>query len=134
MGALGDYDERTRPADWPERVLKTYLGMGLLGDFAAHAVSLLPPALASELAPYLDHRELDAFASASILGAAGSDPQLAARLGLWGRRVVGEEVGTFHALLARFKGLAADDAARQGYHDALSAGAATRMKGLGLRV
>ena len=84
--------------------------------------------------PYLDHRELDAFASASILGAAGSDPQLAARLGLWGRRVVGEEVGTFHALLARFKGLAADDAARQGYHDALSAGAATRMKGLGLRV
>lgn len=134
MGALGDYDERTRPADWPERVLKTYLGMGLLGDFAAHAVSLLPPALASELAPYLDHRELDAFASASILGAAGSDPQLAARLGLWGRRVVGEEVGTFHALLARFKGLAADDAARQGYHDALSAGAATRMRGLGLRV
>ena len=75
---------------------KTYLGMGCWATLRPMRFRCCPGA-GSELAPYLDHRELDAFASASILGAAGSDPQLAARLGLWGRRVVGEEVGTFHA-------------------------------------
>ena len=34
IGSLGDLDERLRPSDWAERLIKTYLAFGLLLDFS----------------------------------------------------------------------------------------------------
>jgi len=62
-----------------------------------------------------------------------ADPQLAARLGLWGRRVIGEEIGTFQRLLGQFPELLGQMAQEQ-LHSVLSQGAVSRMRGLGLRV
>jgi len=59
--------------------------------------------------------------------------RLAAVLGLWGRRVIGEEIGTFQRLLGQFPELLGQMAQEQ-LHSVLTQGAVSRMRGLGLRV
>ena len=73
------------------------------------------------------------YAIAELETVIAADPQLAARLGLWGRRVVGEEIGSFQRLLAQFPELLGTSAPER-LHTVLSQGAVSRMKGLGLRV
>ena len=60
--------------------------------------------------------------------------QLAARMGLWGRRVVGEEIGSLLRILARSPELLEGGMGVEQFHAVLSAGATSRMRGLGLRV
>ena len=73
------------------------------------------------------------YAVAELEEVVAADPQLAARLGLWGRRVIGEEIGTFQRLLGQFPELLGQMAQEQ-LHSVLSQGAVSRMRGLGLRV
>ncbi|WP_103062149.1 ferritin-like fold-containing protein [Actinomyces qiguomingii] len=134
IGALGDFDERLRPLDWYERLTKTYLTFGLLRDFVVALADTLAASLRDLLTREADTDRLAAFAPAQLVPAIDADTQLAARLGLWGRRVVGEEIGTMKRLLAAAPDLAASGADAEALHEALSQGAITRMRGLGLRV
>lgn len=134
VGALGDFDERLRPLDWYERLTKTYLTFGLMHDFVVALAETLEEPLRDRLTEDTGAERLAAFASSQLVPAIGEDTQLAARLGLWGRRVVGEEIGTMKRLLVTAPALAASGADGEALHEALSQGATTRMRGLGLRV
>ena len=130
---LGDFDERLRPLDWAERLLKTYITFGLLIDFGMALSDSLAEPLRSGLIDELGQDPISSYAIAELEASIAADSQLAARLGLWGRRVVGEEIGTFQRLLGQFPELLGSVAPEQ-FHAVLSQGAVSRMKGLGLRV
>lgn len=134
VGALGDFDERLRPLDWYERLTKTYLTFGLMRDFVVALAETVEAPLRDRLTEDTSADRLAAFASSQLVPAIGEDTQLAARLGLWGRRVVGEEIGTMKRLLTTAPDLAASGADGEALHMALSQGATTRMRELGLRV
>ncbi|OMG42373.1 ferritin-like fold-containing protein [Actinomyces naeslundii] len=130
---LGDLDERLRPLDWAERLVKTYIAFGLLIDFGMALSDSLAEPLRSGLIDELGQDPISSYAIAELEVSIAADSQLAARLGLWGRRVVGEEIGTFQRLLGQFPELLGSVAPEQ-FHAVLSQGAVSRMKGLGLRV
>ena len=130
---LGDFDERLRPLDWAERLVKTYIAFGLLIDFGMALSDSLAEPLRSGLIDELGQDPISSYAIAELEASIAADSQLAARLGLWGRRVVGEEIGTFQRLLGQFPELLGSAAPEQ-FHAVLSQGAVSRMKGLGLRV
>ena len=130
---LGDLDERLRPRDWAERLVKTYIAFGLLIDFGMALSDSLAEPLRSGLIDELGQDPISSYAIAELEASIAADSQLAARLGLWGRRVVGEEIGTFQRLLGQFPELLGSVAPEQ-FHAVLSQGAVSRMKGLGLRV
>jgi len=130
---LGGLDERLRPLDWAERLVKTYIAFGLLIDFGMALSDSLAEPLRSGLIDELGQDPISSYAIAELEASIAADSQLAARLGLWGRRVVGEEIGTFQRLLGQFPELLGSVAPEQ-FHAVLSQGAVSRMKGLGLRV
>ena len=130
---LGVLDERLRPLDWAERLVKTYIAFGLLIDFGMALSDSLAEPLRSGLIDELGQDPISSYAIAELEASIAADSQLAARLGLWGRRVVGEEIGTFQRLLGQFPELLGSVAPEQ-FHAVLSQGAVSRMKGLGLRV
>ena len=130
---LGDFDERLRPLDWAERLVKTYIAFGLLIDFGMALSDSLAEPLRGGLIDELSLDPIGSYAIAELETVIAADPQLAARLGLWGRRVVGEEIGSFQRLLAQFPELLGTIAPER-LHTVLSQGAVSRMKGLGLRV
>lgn len=133
VGSLGDFDERLRPLDWAERLIKTYLTFGLLLDFSMALVDALDEPLRGGVLDVLGSDRYGAMAASHLLDDVARDPQLAARLGLWGRRVVGEEVGTLQRMLSVYPELLDGGADAPGLHEVLSQGATSRMRGLGLR-
>lgn len=130
---LGDADERLRPLDWAERVVKTYLTFGLLIDFGIALCDALEAPLSQVLSEELAQDPIGRCAAMELDGAISADAQLAARLGLWARRVVGEEISIFQRLLAQVPELT-EHASADRLHEVLSQGAISRMRGLGLRV
>lgn len=134
IGTLGEFDERTRPLDWAERLLKTYLGLGILQDFAIGLADSLQEPLRSALMSELADDSLTELATAWILPLVSTDAQLAARLGLWGRRVVGEENASLQRLLATRPDLGVSPGEVLALQEVLAQGGARRMQALGLRV
>ena len=132
MGARVDL-LRMSPLDWAERLVKTYIAFGLLIDFGMALSDSLAEPLRGGLIDELSLDPIGSYAIAELETVIAADPQLAARLGLWGRRVVGEEIGSFQRLLAQFPELLGTIAPER-LHTVLSQGAVSRMKGLGLRV
>jgi len=124
---LGDFD------DWAERLLKTYITFGLLIDFGMALSESLEDPLRRGLVHELSQDPISTYAIAELEEVIAADPQLAARLGLWGRRVIGEEIGTFQRLLGQFPELLGQ-MAQERLHSVLTQGAVSRMRGLGLRV
>ena len=133
IGSLGDLDERLRPSDWAERLIKTYLAFGLLLDFCGALVDGLDEPLRGPVRAVLQADRFGATAAGELLDDVADDPQLAARLGLWGRRVAGEEIGTLQRMLSVYPELLGGGADAAGLHEVLSQGATSRMRGLGLR-
>ena len=133
IGSLGDFDERLRPLDWEERLIKTYLAFGLLLDFCGALVDGLDEPLRGPVRAVLQADRFGATAAGELLDDVADDPQLAARLGLWGRRVAGEEIGTLQRMLSVYPELLGGGADAAGLHEVLSQGATSRMRGLGLR-
>lgn len=88
--ALQTFHHHTQPADWLESLVKAYVGDGFAADFYR------------EVSRYLDERTrtlvLDVFADTGhaefvvdrVRKAIDEDPQVAGRLALWARRLVGE--------------------------------------------
>lgn len=134
VGFLRDFDERLRPLDWAERLVKTFLTLGMLSDFSSALAGALREPVRSQVLGVLGSDRFGDFAASEVLGDISEDPQLAARLGLWARRVVGEEIGTLQRLVARVPSLLDDGADAKALNVVLANSATTRMRGLGLRV
>jgi len=103
---LDDFDTRTEPATWAERLLRGYVGCGVSDDFcrlAAWGVDAQSRDLVLDVLDDADHVEA---AVAALSGACADDAALSSRLALWGRRVVGESLQTVSRLLSSRPGLA----------------------------
>lgn len=134
LGFLGDFDERLRPLDWPERLVKSYLALGLLDDLCQGLVDCTQQEVRDGLARVLGRKDFEEFTARQLADGIESDSQLAARLGLWGRHVIGEEIGVFQRMLSSYPELVDGGAGGQELHERLAAGATSRMRRLGLSV
>lgn len=85
--AFHDY---TRPKDWLEGLVKSYVGDGFANDFYREVAAFVDPdtrALVYEVLS--DHGHAD-YVVQKVLRAIDDDRKVAGRLALWGRRLVGE--------------------------------------------
>ncbi|MBK5248089.1 MAG: hypothetical protein JJE50_01445 [Actinomycetales bacterium] len=137
-GVLGDFDDRTSPRDWWERLMKTYIGYGIVFDFQREVSGGLDPQTRAVVDGVLADNGHADYVVSVLIPAIAAEPQLGARLALWGRRVVGDALGVAQHALAEHPVLAQlvsrvrpeDDAAKllnrlAGVHSA-------RMERLGL--
>lgn len=88
-GALEAYHDLTRPRDWPEAVVKAYVGDRLTDDFVRTVAGVLgrrDRELVSEVVQEGRYQRL----AADELRALTADEQARSRLSMWARRLVGE--------------------------------------------
>lgn len=104
-GLYDDLDTRTRPTTWFERSVKTYVTVGIIGDMLLE-VSQRHELFDADAAPW--DLEQGAWERRHIAPVTAEDPQLAARLSLWARRVAGEVLGLVRATLFTHPALAED--------------------------
>jgi hypothetical protein len=84
------FHSRTNGIDWYETVVKVYLVGGLLEDFYKRLAIGLPEEVRLEVEKSLKDSTFEKFAKAVLIEAMANNPQLASRLALWGRRLMGD--------------------------------------------
>ena len=90
VDAIDGFHVSTAPADWLEGLIKAYVGDGIAADFYRYVAQYLDPQtqeLVNEVCSDLGHSE---FVVGAVRDAIVSDPVVAGRLALWGRRLMGE--------------------------------------------
>lgn len=90
VDAIDGFHVSTAPADWLEGLIKAYVGDGIAADFYRYVAQYLDPQtqeLVNEVCSDLGHSE---FVVGAVRYAIASDPVVAGRLALWGRRLMGE--------------------------------------------
>ena len=98
---LDDFDARTPPGSWWERLLKAYVGYGVADDFCRLAAEGLDAGSRAVVIEVLDDASHAELAVAELDAAGSADGVLTARLALWGRRLVGEALGVVQRLLVQ---------------------------------
>ncbi len=94
------FHDQTRPSDWLEGLVKAYVGDGLANDFyreVAAYVDAETRALVLEV--FADAGQSD-FVVDRVRAAIETDPKVAGRLALWGRRLVGEALSQAQRIAA----------------------------------
>ena len=84
------FHSRTNGLDWYETVIKIYLVAGLLDDFYRRLAVGLDANLRAEVEKALKDTKFETFAKKVLVESMSQDPQLANRLALWGRRIMGD--------------------------------------------
>jgi len=100
QGVLDDFDARTVPSTWWERLLKAYVGYGVADDFCRLVAAGLDDRSRAVVLDVLDDAEHAELAVSQLAEAGRQDGALVSRLALWGRRLVGEALGVVQGLLA----------------------------------
>jgi hypothetical protein len=98
--ALDDFHARTAPSDWLEGLVKAYVGDGIAADFYRAVAELVDPqsrALVLDVLADTGHAE---FVTVRVRAAIEQDPQVAGRLALWARRLVGEALAQAYRVAA----------------------------------
>jgi hypothetical protein len=103
---LEDFDARTAPGSWWERMLKAYVGYGVADDFCKAAATGLDERTRDLVMEVLDGASHADLTVATLAEAAAGDAVLTSRLALWGRRLVGEALGVVQTLLVTQPALA----------------------------
>ncbi len=102
-GLYDDLDARTRPSTWSERSVKTYVTLGIIGDLLREVNER--HGLFNTNPDVWDLNQGD-WERDHLAPQIAEDPQLAARLSLWARRVAGEVLGLVRATLFTHPALA----------------------------
>jgi hypothetical protein len=98
--ALEAFHARTAPADWLEGLVKAYVGDGMAGDFYRAVAQLVDPQTRDLVLSVLGDTGHADFVIARVRAAIAADPQLAGRLALWARRLVGEALAQAYRVVA----------------------------------
>jgi tRNA-(MS[2]IO[6]A)-hydroxylase (MiaE)-like len=106
MQQLDAFHARTRPADWLEGLVKTYVGDGFSADFYRTIADLLDPQTQALVNGVLADASHSDFVVVRVRAAIVEDPSVAGRLTLWARRLVGEAVGQAQRITAEREPLA----------------------------
>ena len=88
--ALDEWHRRCQPTDWYEGLMKVYAGSSIASDFYAECGRFVDPQTRALVEQVLDDADHYAYAKQELEAAIVRDPKLAARMALWGRRIVGE--------------------------------------------
>lgn len=81
---------RTEGADWHEDLMRIYVVFGILQDSAQRVSKGMPPAKKLRAEQLLDSRKLQEFCSNELAAGIAADSDLAPRLAMFGRMVVGD--------------------------------------------
>ncbi|SDM15314.1 tRNA-(MS[2]IO[6]A)-hydroxylase (MiaE)-like [Nonomuraea maritima] len=90
VAALDAWHAQTRPSDWLQALIKTYVGDGIALDFYREAARHLDPSIARLVDEVLVDEGRSQFAVERVRAAIEADPVESGRLALWARRLVGE--------------------------------------------
>ncbi|WP_051112655.1 ferritin-like fold-containing protein [Nonomuraea coxensis] len=90
VAALDAWHAQTRPADWLQALVKTYVGDGIANDFYREVARHLDPSVAKLVDEVLVDEVRSQFAVERVRAEVEADPAAGARLALWARRLVGE--------------------------------------------
>lgn len=108
MGLTIQLEERLRPTDWYERLVKSYVTIGAIADFNRSLTGGLSPQVQSELLEVAWDCGHEAWAVPVITQACATQATVPARLSLWGRRVLGDIRSTFRQAIVGYPDLAAE--------------------------
>jgi hypothetical protein len=84
------FHSRTSGIDWFEAIIKVYLVSGFLDDFYRRLSAGLPADIRADVEKALNDKTFEKFAKRVLTESMASDPQLASRLAVWGRRLMGD--------------------------------------------
>ncbi len=107
MPALEAFHERTSPADWPEGLVKAYVGDGIATDFYREVSAYLDESTQALVLQVLEDTGHAQFAVDRVRAAIAAEPRIAGRLALWGRRLVGEALSQAQRVAAERDALSA---------------------------
>ncbi|GII85839.1 hypothetical protein Ssi03_38290 [Sphaerisporangium siamense] len=96
--SIDDWHEKTRPGDWLEALVKAYVGTGIAGDFYREAARHVDTDTRELVDEVLAEEVRSEFAVDRVRTALAGNPQVAGRLALWARRMVGEALSQGHRL------------------------------------
>src|SRR5215211_2921851 len=88
--AFDAYHSYTKPKDWLEGLLKTYVGDGIAADFYREVAAFVDSETRSLVHEVLADAGHADFVVEKVRAAISADAKVAGRLALWGRRLVGE--------------------------------------------
>ncbi len=104
--ALDAFHARTAPFDWLESLVKAYVGDGIAADFYRAVAELVDPQTCGLVLRVLADTGHAEFVIARVRTAIAADPQVAGRLALWARRLVGEALAQAYRVVADRRPLA----------------------------
>jgi hypothetical protein len=129
--AVDEFRERTEGADWHEAILASYVAAGLLNDVFVRLAAGLSADHRDRIVRVLEAGDDESAIVAELSAAIEDDPQLASRLALWGRRLVGDTLLVARAAISASHE-AADDERLEPVFTELVAAHTRRMDALGL--
>jgi hypothetical protein len=88
--AFNAYHEHTRPRDWLEGLVWTYVGNGFAADFYREVAAFVDDDTRALVYQVLEDQGQAEFVVDHVRAAIAADRKVAGRLALWGRRLVGE--------------------------------------------
>ncbi|HWR84539.1 MAG TPA: ferritin-like fold-containing protein [Rhodoglobus sp.] len=131
-GPADDFERHLRDGDWYETLVTCYLTTGFLDDFFATLASGLQDADAERVAAIFRGRRGVTLLAAELEEAIDANPRLAARLAMWGRRVVGDTMLLARSVLHFGANHDSDEARIEPVFSELIAVHTRRMDALGL--
>ncbi len=84
------YHEYTKPKDWLEGLVKSYVGDGFANDFYREVAAFVDPVTRALVYDVLSDEGHAEYVVQKVVRAIDADRRVAGRLALWGRRLVGE--------------------------------------------
>ena len=101
------FHRHTAPRDWPEGLVKAFVGDGLAADFYLEIAAFLDPGTRDLIIGCLEDAGHSAFVVDRVRAAIAADPRLGGRLALWGRRLMGEALSQAQRVAAERDALSA---------------------------
>jgi hypothetical protein len=105
VAPLDAFHASTAPADWLEGVVKAYVGDGIAADFYREIAVTLDDGTRALVLHVSDTTGNARFAVDTVREAIVTDPRVAGRLALWGRRLLGEAMSQAQRVVAERDGL-----------------------------
>jgi hypothetical protein len=105
VAAIESFHALTQPTTWLEAVVKAYVGDGIAADFYREIAHLVDAGTAELITEAVADEPRAQFAVREVRAGLAQDPDLAGRLALWARRLVGEAISQTQYVLAEREAL-----------------------------
>jgi hypothetical protein len=132
VAEIDGFQRITEGSDWYESVTSCYLTAGFLDDFLIRLASGLPGAAGDRIVAIVEEDSGESIIVAELLAAIEKNPRLAARLAMWGRRLVGDTMLLSRWMLRPTDNHDSDEARIEPVFTELIAAHTRRMDALGL--